>query len=128
MGTEIALDVTLTSIDCGECGGTYAINERYRKQKWEQGGFWNCPYCQTSWGFGQSENARLKKELANAIKRKEWAEQDAKHAEDCRRAEKAAKTRLKNRIHNGVCPCCNRTFQNLQKHMKKQHPDYVKSE
>lgn len=23
------------------------------------------------------------------------------------------------------CPCCNRTFQNLQRHMTSKHPDYV---
>ena len=27
------------------------------------------------------------------------------------------------RVHNGVCPCCNRSFQNLQKHMKTKHPE-----
>jgi Fe-S oxidoreductase len=46
------------------------------------------------------------------------------------RAQKAAKTRIKNdrdriktRVANGVCPHCNRTFQNLARHMASQHPD-----
>lgn len=43
------------------------------------------------------------------------------------RAQKAAKTRIKNRVANGVCPCCNRHFKNLHAHMKNQHPDYTKS-
>ena len=25
---------------------------------------------------------------------------------------------------NGVCPCCNRSFENLRNHMHTQHPDY----
>lgn len=33
-------------------------------------------------------------------------------------------TKQTNRIKNGVCPCCNRTFQNLMDHMKKQHPEF----
>ena len=33
-------------------------------------------------------------------------------------------TRLKNRAAAGVCPCCNRTFQNLATHMQKQHPKF----
>lgn len=41
------------------------------------------------------------------------------------RAQKAAKTRIKNRIAKGVCPCCNRTFENLQRHMTTQHPTYA---
>lgn len=39
-------------------------------------------------------------------------------------AQKGVTTRIKNRIGNGVCPCCNRTFANLARHMKGQHPDY----
>lgn len=32
------------------------------------------------------------------------------------------------RIHNGVCPCCNRSFVNLQRHMKTKHPEVVSVE
>lgn len=39
-------------------------------------------------------------------------------------AYKGAATRLKNRAKAGVCPCCNRTFQNLARHMASQHPDH----
>ncbi len=41
-------------------------------------------------------------------------------------ANKAAKTRLKNRIANGVCPCCTRSFSNLARHMEHMHPDFKK--
>ncbi len=40
-------------------------------------------------------------------------------------AQKGVTTRIKNRIGNGVCPCCKRTFTNLARHMKGQHPDYT---
>ena len=33
-------------------------------------------------------------------------------------------TRIKNRVSKGVCPCCNRTFANLTRHMGTQHPDF----
>lgn len=39
-------------------------------------------------------------------------------------AQKGVTTRIKNRISNGVCPCCRRTFKNLARHMKGQHPTY----
>ena len=132
----ISESVELTAISCGECGGTYAINERYRAQKQQKGGYWTCPYCKCSWGFGdQSENARLKRELEAERKRTQWAQQEARnqrsradHAEYRERAQKAAKTRIKNRVANGVCPCCNRTFQDLAAHMKTNHPDYAGSD
>ena len=125
--------VELTEINCGCCGGTYAINERYHEKQEQVGGSWNCPYCKVSWGFANNnENARLRKQLKQAQKSKEWAQQDARHEreqkEEWKRKEqgqRSAKTRIKNRVAKGVCPCCNRTFMNLQKHMAGQHPDYA---
>ena len=32
-------------------------------------------------------------------------------------------TKMRNRVGNGVCPCCNRTFVNLQRHMASKHPE-----
>lgn len=122
----IEFGVELTTINCGECSATYAINERYRQNRERDGDGWHCPYCQVGWGyFGRGKVEKLEKQLATARKRKEWAEQEAKNAEYRRRAEKAAKTRLKNRIGKGVCPCCNRSFVNLARHMESKHPDFA---
>lgn len=127
--------VQLTQIDCGKCGGSYAISERYRKQKYEEGASWTCPYCRTGWGYSEGEVDKLKKQIELEKKRTEWAREDAKRAlaradraEHSRRAEKAAKTRIKNRIAHGVCPCCKRHFENVERHMKSQHPDFAKAE
>jgi hypothetical protein len=40
-------------------------------------------------------------------------------------ATKGVVTRIRNRVGHGVCPCCTRSFGNLQRHMKTQHPDWV---
>lgn len=34
-------------------------------------------------------------------------------------------TRHRKRAQAGVCPCCNRTFQQLARHMANKHPDFV---
>ncbi len=34
-------------------------------------------------------------------------------------------TRIKNRVGHGVCPCCNRTFGDLYRHMSTKHPGYA---
>ena len=39
-------------------------------------------------------------------------------------AQKGQVTRLKKRAKGGACPCCNRTFQNLHRHMKTKHPEF----
>jgi len=40
-------------------------------------------------------------------------------------AAKGQITKLKNRAAKGVCPCCNRHFTNLERHMHSQHPGFV---
>lgn len=129
-GTKFETSTRLAVINCGKCGGVYAITERHRGWCEDNRKSWNCPYCRTGWGFeylkeqdrNEVEKAKRLQEAAERSARKAWAE--AKHQANRARAEKAAKTRIKNRVSKGVCPCCNRTFQNLQQHMVTQHPDY----
>lgn len=124
----------LTVIDCGECGGSYAISEPYREKKQETGGFWTCPYCKCGWGYSEDKTdlAKAKEAQRKAEQSRDYAWQAAReerekhgHTERRRRAEKAAKTRLKNRVGKGVCPCCNRHFVNLQRHIEGQHPEFA---
>lgn len=43
-------------------------------------------------------------------------------------AAKGQMTKLKRRVANGVCPCCNRQFAELHRHMQTKHPEYVATE
>jgi hypothetical protein len=45
-------------------------------------------------------------------------------AERSAAAAKGNVTKLRKRAAAGVCPCCNRTFLALQKHMAHKHPDF----
>lgn len=134
MSQTLTFNVSLTTINCGECGGTYAINERYREQKQQEGGTWNCPYCKCGWGYTECENARLKRLLADEqarLARERAAHDQAKASIRTKEAEiakqKNSSARLKKRIKNGVCPCCTRSFTNLRRHMETKHPDYTKA-
>ncbi len=44
-------------------------------------------------------------------------------AESERKQIATAHRKMRTRVMNGVCPCCNRTFQNLMAHMKTEHPE-----
>jgi len=76
----------------------------------------------------KQENARLDEERHGA-----WATANAQ-LERARTAERQAAaargqvTKLKKRAANGVCPCCNRTFANLQRHMATKHAGFVAEE
>lgn len=47
------------------------------------------------------------------------------HEEHSHRATRGHLTRVKKRVAAGVCPCCNRSFKDLARHMAGQHPNYV---
>jgi hypothetical protein len=129
------LQVTLHTVTCGKCSGVYAITETYRADCLEYARGWHCPYCQSAWGyFGKTEAQKLRDELTrkNAQLDQERAyqrelRQRIQQRENVIRAERGAKTKLKKRIAAGVCPCCNRSFQDLARHMKGQHPEFAKA-
>lgn len=130
---QIQFNVVLTDINCGECGGTYAINERFRKQCADKGTSWNCPYCKIGWGYaGNGRIEKLEKALEEERARKQAALERANQArhevQHLSTQLKGTKTRLRNhreRSKNGVCPCCNRTFKQLAAHMASKHPDFT---
>lgn len=46
-------------------------------------------------------------------------------AERSKAAIKGQLTKARKRAVNGVCPCCSRTFVNVQRHMATKHPEQV---
>lgn len=116
---------------CWVCGISFAIPQTFRNRKKTHGGSFYCPAgCHL--GYGDSELDKAKKEIERIRKEKEWAEQRALSNHRLYESEQKSKavvrghlTRVKNRIANGVCPCCNRSFKNLHRHMKSQHPTFT---
>lgn len=73
---------------------------------------------------GKSDLEKLREELDWEKRRRESAEASRDTA---RRAEASVRGRLRaqsERVANGVCPCCKRTFQNLMRHMSTKHPGF----
>lgn len=119
----IQVTVELAEINCGTCGGVYAINERFRKECHDYGKSWTCPYCKGSWGYSNNnELSRLKAELESEKRRREVALSRANEAEQA----KAKVERKLRRVARGVCTCCNRSFKNLREHMATKHPETLK--
>lgn len=130
MGTLLNFNVQLHYLECGVCGIPHGISTTRYNEAMNSGKGWHCPNGHNL-VFTQSEKARLEKELAKEKQRREWAESNAERSrksaareERRARAFKGIVTKTKKRVGNGVCPCCNRTFQNLMNHMKSEHPNY----
>ena len=126
---EVARDktitVTLVAVNCGVCGAAFGLSEQFKKQRLEDGKAFYCPngHCIS---YHDTELARTKRELIRAQNSIEYERSRREQEKRSHSATKGKLTKFKNRVHAGVCPCCNRTFQNLQAHMKTQHPDFKK--
>ena len=73
---------------------------------------------------GLTEEQKLRDQLASkefALTRLREQNLTLEHSKN---AYKGKYRGIKTRVANGVCPCCNRTFQNLMAHMKTKHPSY----
>lgn len=126
-GQRTTVIVGLSSIECCSCNGVFAVTDNAYDHYKNTGEFFNCPYCKTSQHYSKPEISILKdriKTLENT--RKYYLEELAKEKKS-KIAIKGHHTRLKKRIANGVCPCCNRSFKNLHLHMENQHPEYLES-
>lgn len=120
-GTEIT--VQLTPLTCGArgCGVPFAItNDLYRKASADHSiGFW-CPNGHKVYFQGKSTEDQLRDAEAGKVALRDQLEAAAREAESVR----GALLRDRHRFANGVCPCCNRSFENVRRHMTTKHPDY----
>jgi hypothetical protein len=75
----------------------------------------------------RQERDRLAQRIAERDDRIKALRDDVATAERQRAAARGQVTKIKNRVGHGVCPCCNRTFENLQRHMTSQHPAFAEA-
>ena len=115
------------SIDCYKCGIEFGLPKSFiENRRKDQNSFW-CPNGHSQC-FSESladqlrrERDRLKQQIAQ--KDDEIARQRNLRDEADRKAAAARGqvTKLKNRAKAGLCPCCNRHFTNLERHMASKH-------
>lgn len=98
------------------------------------------------WPVGESEEDKLRRER-NYLKQqmaqkddeiRQWrataddqcarrkvAEEQAEHQKRRANGYKGHATKITKRAKAGVCPCCNRSFENLRRHMATKHPTFT---
>jgi hypothetical protein len=103
--------------DCCVCGIPFAMSADYIMRKRETQDTFYCPN-----GHGQSYS----ESEADILRASLGAAKDQLAAANLRvNRLKEESRRQRVRASNGVCPCCNRSFVNLARHMAGQHPRYV---
>jgi hypothetical protein len=118
----IQMQQTFTTIECYKCGVVFAVDAKlesnWRRDKTQ----FFCPN-----GHGQSyiesEADRLRKQLADAQRDRDWQKQRAETLNEKLDKQKKAATLLKKRVNCGVCPHCQRTVRQMAAHIKSKHPE-----
>jgi hypothetical protein len=119
-GRLTTVKITLNPHTCPTCCVVYGLSSELEQRRQETGENWYCPN-------GHSVVFR-KSDVGIEKERREHAEREAAYwqseADRHSRAHSATKgqlTKMRKRIQAGVCPHCNRTFQQLARHMERKH-------
>lgn len=111
----------MVNISCGECGIVFGVPDDWYLNRTRKHTGWYCPngHCRA---FKSESDIDKAQRLANEAQAQANQEQHLRLvAERARNKAIAEKKRLEKRVAHGVCLCCNRTFINLQRHMKTKH-------
>jgi hypothetical protein len=123
-GDKFAGYSALEVMCCPVCGVLYAVPERLLTDARRRPTiYWCCPNGDELHFPGKSPEQEAK-EARNAL-----ARERARHDQTAAslRATKGVVTKMRKRIGNGVCPCCNRSFRDLARHMDTMHPGFAKT-
>lgn len=107
---------------CGNCNIPYGLPAGFLDERRRDSNTWTCPNgCRRHYPPGKSDEQKLKDAAARETALRDQLEASIRDGE----AQRVELARIRQRIANGVCPCCNRSFGNVRAHMQTQHPDYV---
>jgi hypothetical protein len=127
MSALLKFEQHLEAIHCSSCGIQFAAPADFWSARRSDGRSMYCPNGHTL-SYRETESDKLKKQLEQEREQhRKRLEFERNHAESMKRELTAVKgqlTKTKKRIAKGVCPCCNRSFIHLERHMTTKHPDY----
>lgn len=110
---------------CGECGVMLIMPSQYETERRRDHKSFYCLNGHNRVFRAKSREEMLRDELAE--KERQLAAERARASTNYAAREKAEREvrKLKKRASGGACPCCNRSFVALGRHMKTKHPDFV---
>ena len=121
---------TLAATSCGSCGVPFGLPLNLLTDLQNTGRWFYCPNGHHI-RYHDDENTQLRNQLAREERLRKRAEvqrqaayDQADAAERSARAVRGHMTRLRNRIANGVCPWCRRSFPDVLAHIGTKHPDH----
>lgn len=124
--------IALVTVECCNCHMTFGMPEQLKQRLLDSHKDFYCPAGHNQHYVGETELARTKRQLEETRKYNGDLQNRIEEKTKAIIVQKGLVTRYRNardkikvRVDNGVCPCCNRTFQNLARHMKTKHSDQL---
>lgn len=121
---KFADNVWFETETCCKCGMAFAMPIDFQARRRDDKDTFYCPAGHGQHYTGKTEEQKLRDALAQrdaALARERGRSQSLK---DQRDHITKAHRKMRARVMNGVCPCCNRSFANLREHMATQHADF----
>jgi hypothetical protein len=119
--SEIVISMKFDLQDCPECGIQFCTPPGYEGRRRNDHGSFHCPNGHRM-SFHEKTPFEIATEEKNKVQAKLNEEQHARLVLEKQLAEeKKKRATLETRISHGVCPCCNRTFKDLERHMNSKH-------
>lgn len=138
-GQTLTVEQKLVTEECCGCNILFAMTEDFQRERRRDKRTFYCPNGHSQSYVGKTEEQKLREQLEQERRQRQSAEQRvamwqdeydaaAKEAEHQKRRANGYKghaTRITKRAKAGVCPCCNRSFENLRRHMATKHPEFT---
>jgi hypothetical protein len=103
------------------CGIAYGLPQGFIEARRKDHKTWYCPNgCKAHYPAGKTDEQKLREAQARETALQDQLAAAVRDAE----ATRVALIRDRHRFANGVCPCCDRYFANVHRHVSSQHPDY----
>ena len=129
---------TLVVEECCNCGTLFAMSTAFQKRalasRGPNGVVFYCPKGHKQRYVGETDEQKAIRQRDQARQDAQfWSDQysaasrDAEHQRRSKAAIRGHLTRMRNKIANGVCPVsgCRRHFDNVQNHIRGEHPDWL---
>ncbi|HET9678959.1 MAG TPA: helix-turn-helix transcriptional regulator [Gammaproteobacteria bacterium] len=107
--------------NCCTCGIQFAMTDAFHKRRLDDKKIFYCPSGHAQHYTGKSEEQRLREQLKQQQIRANVLTEEK---------DEISRTynRMRRRVKEGKCPCCEKTFPNLFQHMRSQHPSFGNNE
>lgn len=127
-GNKVTETIEFVLEECCNCGIPFFLPSYHQKRLINNPGeSFYCPNGHSQHYTGKTDSQKKIEELEKKVANERLAYESMTNTMlDERNKSRKLKTQL-NRVHKGVCPCCNRTFSQLANHMKNKHPQYDES-